>query len=380
MDADLALYIHWPFCVSKCPYCDFNSHVRESVDVSAWEAALLADMAYEAQQAPRRPLTSIFFGGGTPSLMPPALVGKLIAAAEQHWGFAPDIEITLEANPSSVEAARFANLAAAGVNRVSLGLQAFEDATLHLLGRAHNGAEGLAALAVAQQHFARVNFDLIYALPGQTLAQWAADLRRALALGTTHLSLYQLTIEPGTRFETLVRTGELSPKDPDEAAEFYELTAEMTAAAGLPRYEISNHAAPGAESRHNLTYWRYGDYMGIGPGAHGRRQGIATLRHRKPENFLNAVTRNGHGAQSEDALSPAEQAREALLMGLRLSEGVDLGHIARKSGQPRDTLVNTTAISNLARHGLMNQMDDHLCVLPEGMLLLDRILAEIVAA
>ncbi len=380
MDADLALYIHWPFCVSKCPYCDFNSHVRESVDVSAWEAALLADMAYEAQQAPRRPLTSIFFGGGTPSLMPPALVGKLIAAAEQHWGFAPDIEITLEANPSSVEAARFANLAAAGVNRVSLGLQAFEDATLHLLGRAHNGAEGLAALAVAQQHFARVNFDLIYALPGQTLAQWAADLRRALALGTTHLSLYQLTIEPGTRFETLVRTGELSPKDPDEAAEFYELTAEMTAAAGLPRYEISNHAAPGAESRHNLAYWRYGDYLGIGPGAHGRRQGIATLRHRKPENFLNAVTRNGHGAQSEDALSPAEQAREALLMGLRLSEGVDLGHIARKSGQPRDTLVNTTAISNLARHGLMNQMDDHLCVLPEGMLLLDRILAEIVAA
>lgn len=380
MDADLALYIHWPFCVSKCPYCDFNSHVRESVDVSAWEAALLADMAYEAQQAPRRPLTSIFFGGGTPSLMPPALVGKLIAAAEQHWGFAPDIEITLEANPSSVEAARFANLAAAGVNRVSLGLQAFEDATLHLLGRAHNGAEGLAALAVAQQHFARVNFDLIYALPGQTLAQWEADLRRALALGTTHLSLYQLTIEPGTRFETLVRTGELSPKDPDEAAEFYELTAEMTAAAGLPRYEISNHAAPGAESRHNLTYWRYGDYMGIGPGAHGRRQGIATLRHRKPENFLNAVTRNGHGAQSEEVLSSAEQAREALLMGLRLGEGVDLGYIARKSGQPRDALVNTTAISNLARHGLMNQMGDHLCVLPEGMLLLDRILAEIVAA
>ncbi len=380
MDADLALYIHWPFCVSKCPYCDFNSHVRESVDVSAWEAALLADMAYEAQQAPRRPLTSIFFGGGTPSLMPPALVGKLIAAAEQHWGIAPDIEITLEANPSSVEAARFANLAAAGVNRVSLGLQAFEDATLHLLGRAHNGAEGLAALAVAQQHFARVNFDLIYALPGQTLAQWAADLRRALALGTTHLSLYQLTIEPGTRFETLVRTGELSPKDPDEAAEFYELTAEMTAAAGLPRYEISNHAAPGAESRHNLTYWRYGDYMGIGPGAHGRRQGIATLRHRKPENFLNAVTRNGHGAQSEEVLSSAEQAREALLMGLRLGEGVDLGYIARKSGQPRDALVNTTAISNLARHGLMNQMGDHLCVLPEGMLLLDRILAEIVAA
>jgi oxygen-independent coproporphyrinogen-3 oxidase len=225
MDADLALYIHWPFCVSKCPYCDFNSHVRESVDVAAWQAALLADLAYEAQAAPRRPLTSIFFGGGTPSLMPPALVGKLIELAEQHWGFARDIEITLEANPSSVEAARFADLAAAGVNRVSLGLQAFDDATLHLLGRAHDGAEGLAAVATAQSHFARVNFDLIYALPGQSLEAWEADLRRALSLGTTHLSLYQLTIEPGTRFETLVRTGDLTPKDPDEAAAFYERTS-----------------------------------------------------------------------------------------------------------------------------------------------------------
>ncbi len=380
MDADLALYIHWPFCVSKCPYCDFNSHVRESVDVAAWQAALLADLAYEAQAAPRRPLTSIFFGGGTPSLMPPALVGKLIETAEQHWGFARDIEITLEANPSSVEAARFADLAAAGVNRVSLGLQAFDDATLHLLGRAHDGAEGLAAVATAQSHFARVNFDLIYALPGQSLEAWEADLRRALSLGTTHLSLYQLTIEPGTRFETLVRTGDLTPKDPDEAAEFYERTHELTAAAGLPRYEISNHAAPGAESRHNLTYWRYGDYMGIGPGAHGRRQGMATLRHRKPENFLNAVTRNGHGAQAEDALSPAEQAREALLMGLRLEQGVDLAHIARKTGQPEDQLVDCAAIGQLTQHGLVALDGTNLRVLPEGMLLLDRILAEIVIA
>lgn len=380
MDADLALYIHWPFCVSKCPYCDFNSHVRESVDVAAWQAALLADLAYEAQAAPRRPLTSIFFGGGTPSLMPPALVGKLIERAEQHWGFARDIEITLEANPSSVEAARFADLAAAGVNRVSLGLQAFDDATLHLLGRAHDGAEGLAALATAQSHFARVNFDLIYALPGQSLEAWEADLRRALSLGTTHLSLYQLTIEPGTRFETLVRTGDLTPKDPDEAAEFYERTHELTAAAGLPRYEISNHAAPGAESRHNLTYWRYGDYMGIGPGAHGRRQGMATLRHRKPENFLNAVTRNGHGAQAEDVLSPAEQAREALLMGLRLEQGVDLAHIARKTGQPEDQLVDCVALGQLTQHGLVALDGTNLRVLPEGMLLLDRILAEIVIA
>jgi oxygen-independent coproporphyrinogen-3 oxidase len=380
MDADLALYIHWPFCVSKCPYCDFNSHVRDSIDVEAWATALLADMAYEAGEAPRRPLTSIFFGGGTPSLMPPALVDTLIAAAEKHWGFAPDIEITLEANPSSVEAARFADLAAAGVNRVSLGLQAFDDATLHLLGRAHDGAEGLAALAVAQQHFARVNFDLIYALPGQSLAGWEADLRRALALGTTHLSLYQLTIEPGTRFETLVRTGELTPKDPDEAAEFYELTHDLTAAAGLPRYEVSNHAAPSAESRHNLTYWRYGDYMGVGPGAHGRRQGVATQRHRKPENFLSAVKRNGHGAQSEDALTPAEKAREALLMGLRLETGINLTHIAHKTGQSEDQLVDTAAIAQLTQHGLVRQDGANLRILPDGMLLLDRILAEIVVA
>ena len=380
MDADLALYIHWPFCVSKCPYCDFNSHVRDSIDVVAWETALLADMAYEAGKAPRRPLTSIFFGGGTPSLMPPALVDALIAAAEKHWGFAPDIEITLEANPSSVEAARFADLATAGVNRVSLGLQAFDDATLHLLGRAHDGAEGLAALAVAQQHFARVNFDLIYALPGQSLAGWEADLRRALAFGTTHLSLYQLTIEPGTRFETLVRTGELTPKDPDEAAEFYELTHDLTAAAGLPRYEVSNHAAPSAESRHNLTYWRYGDYMGVGPGAHGRRQGVATQRHRKPENFLSAVKRNGHGAQSEDALAPAEKAREALLMGLRLETGINLPQIAHKTGQSEDQLVDTATLAQLTQHGLIRQDGTNLRVLPDGMLLLDRILAEIMVA
>lgn len=378
--APLALYIHWPFCVSKCPYCDFNSHVRDQVDIAAWQAALLADMAYEAQALPGRLLTSIFFGGGTPSLMPPRLVATLIEAAAQHWAFAPDIEITLEANPSSVEAARFADLAAAGVNRVSLGLQSFHDETLHLLGRAHDGAEGLAALDTAQRHFARVNFDLIYALPDQSLEAWESDLTRALALGTGHLSLYQLTIEPGTRFETLVRTGALTPKDPDEAAEFYELTDTITAAAGLPRYEISNHARRGEESRHNLTYWRYGDYAGIGPGAHGRRQGIATQRHKKPENFLAAVTRNGHGGQIETALSPAEMAREALLMGLRLAEGVDLGTVAAKSGHPKNALVDREAVARLSRYGLVTQSGTQLRVLPDGMLLLDRILAEIVAA
>ena len=375
----LALYIHWPFCVSKCPYCDFNSHVRETTDQAAWLDALLADMAYEAGQIGGRPLTSIFFGGGTPSLMPPATVAALISAAELHWGFAPDIEITLEANPSSVEAARFSDLAAAGVNRVSLGLQSLDNEVLKLLGRAHDVEEGLAALEVAQKAFSRVSFDLIYALPAQTLSGWEAELRRALSFGTGHLSLYQLTIEPGTRFETLVRTGALTPKDPDEAAEFYELTDALTTEAGLPRYEISNHARLGEESRHNLTYWRYGSYAGIGPGAHGRRGGMATIRHKKPENFLNAVTRNSHGAQQEDALSPAEQAREALLMGLRLREGIDLADIARRTGVKVDALIDADAATRLAGYGLIILSGSRITVLPDGMLLLDRILAEIVS-
>jgi oxygen-independent coproporphyrinogen-3 oxidase len=379
-DAPFALYIHWPFCVSKCPYCDFNSHVRDTIDIEAWATALLADMAHEAAWLPGRRLSSIFFGGGTPSLMPPDLVARLISAAEAHWGFTPDIEITLEANPSSVEAARFADLATAGVNRASLGLQALDDATLHLLGRAHDAAEGRAALATAQRHFARVSFDLIYALPGQTLADWTRDLETALSFGTEHLSLYQLTIEPGTRFETLVRTGALTPKDPDAAAEFYEATDAITHAAGLPRYEISNHARPGAESRHNLTYWRYGDYAGIGPGAHGRRGGHASVRHKKPENFLSAVRRNGHGIQSDDRLSPAERAREALIMGLRLSEGVDLAAVAARTGYPHDALIDRMAADHLARHGLIALSPPHLRVTADGMLLLDRILAEIVAA
>lgn len=373
-----ALYIHWPFCISKCPYCDFNSHVRDQIDMAAWQAALLVDMAAEAQASDRRPLTSIFFGGGTPSLMPPNLVAHLIASAQAHWGFAPDIEITLEANPSSVEAARFADLAAAGVNRVSLGLQSFHDDTLHLLGRAHDAREGLAALDTAQRHFARVNFDLIYALPGQSITDWEMDLRRALTLGTEHLSLYQLTIEPGTRFETLVRTGALTPKDGDAAADFYELTDAITAAAGLPRYEVSNHARTGAESRHNLTYWRYGDYLGIGPGAHGRRQGTATLRHKKPENFLSAITRNGTGLQTAEDLSPAEQAREALLMGLRLREGVDLTALATRTGLPAADLIDAQRATQLQRQNLVWQSSTRLGVTAAGMLLLDHILGEIV--
>jgi putative oxygen-independent coproporphyrinogen III oxidase len=374
----LALYIHWPFCVSKCPYCDFNSHVRESVDQAAWREALLADMAHEAQTVRGRPLTSIFFGGGTPSLMPPETVAALIEAAEGHWGFADGIEITLEANPSSVEAARFSDLARAGINRVSLGLQALDNEALHFLGRAHDVAEGLAALETAQAHFARVNFDLIYARPDQSEADWEAELGRALGFGTTHLSLYQLTIEQGTRFATLVAQGKLTPADPDHGATLFELTAAMTAAAGVPAYEVSNHARGGDESRHNLSYWRYDDYLGIGPGAHGRRGGLATLRHKKPENWMGGVTRNASGLQSETPLSSEEQAREALLMGLRLHEGVDLGRIAARSGIAQNQLVSRDQVARLQHHELIVTNGDHLRVTPAGMLLLDHILGEIV--
>jgi len=378
-DDPLALYIHWPFCVSKCPYCDFNSHVRDTVDIAQWHNALLADLAHEAALLPGRTLGSIFFGGGTPSLMPPALVETLIGAATSHWSASETIEITLEANPSSVEAARFADLARAGVNRVSLGLQALDEATLGFLGRAHGVDEGLRALATAQQHFSRVSFDLIYARPGQSPDQWEAELRRALGFGTGHLSLYQLTIEPGTRFETLVRRGELIPADDDLCADLFDLTREITASAGLPAYEISNHARPGEESRHNLTYWRYGDYAGIGPGAHGRRGALATERHRKPENYLSAMDRNGHGLAIERPLDPETRAMEALLMGLRLAEGVDLARIAARSGVAIDALIDGKAAERLVELNLARRDGDHITVTEKGMPLLDAILAEIVA-
>lgn len=376
MPTPLALYIHWPFCVSKCPYCDFNSHVREGVDVAAWQAALLSDMAHEAALTSGRQLSSIFFGGGTPSLMPPALVETLLDAAQRHWGFADGIEITLEANPSSVEAARFADLASAGVNRVSLGLQALDNETLHFLGRAHDVAEGLAALDTAQSAFDRVSFDLIYARPGQRSADWHAELTRALSFGTGHLSLYQLTIEPGTRFETLVRRGELTELDPDQAADLYALTAKTTARAGLPAYEISNHARLGEESRHNLIYWRYQDYVGIGPGAHGRRGGVATVRHKKPENYLSAITRNGNGLSEEARLSPTDQRTEALLMGLRLTEGVDMDR--KVAAAPLCSAVNDVKIQQLVEHGLVEMTGTRLAITPAGFPLLDAILRQIV--
>jgi putative oxygen-independent coproporphyrinogen III oxidase len=375
-----ALYIHWPFCLRKCPYCDFNSHVRDTVDVDAWREALLADMRHEAGMAGGEALESVFFGGGTPSLMPPALVAALLAEADRLWGFAPEIEITLEANPSSVEAARFAELAAAGVNRVSLGLQALDDEALRFLGRLHGALEGVTALETAQAAFDRVSFDLIYARPGQSARQWQTELRHALAFGTGHLSLYQLTIEPGTRFETEVRQGVFVPLEDDPAADLFALTRELTDAAGLPAYEVSNHARPGEESRHNLAYWRYRDYAGIGPGAHGRRGGAATRRHRKPENFLAAVTRNGHGLAEERVLGPHEQATEALLMGLRLREGIEPDALARRFGLATAELIETGRLPLLQSLGLIWVEAGRIGVTPRGMPVLEALLGELVPA
>jgi len=373
-----ALYIHWPFCLKKCPYCDFNSHVRDGVDHAAWQRALVADMRHEAALAGGEPLTSIFFGGGTPSLMPPALVAHLLAEAEQLWGFSDEIEITLEANPSSVEAAAFSDLAAVGINRVSLGLQALDDAALRFLGRLHDVREGLSALEIAQRHFARVSFDLIYARPGQTAAAWEAELIRALGFGTDHLSLYQLTIEPNTRFATDVRLGRFAPLDDDPAAELFEVTRAVTTEAGLPTYEVSNHARPGQESRHNLTYWRYRDYCGIGPGAHGRRGSVATLRHKKPENWLAAVDEQGHGIREETVLSHPTRASEALLMGLRLSEGVSLPDIAGRFGLDANHLIDCHRCEMLERLGFVRRTGGRLVVTGKGMPVLDAVLGELV--
>lgn len=372
----LALYVHWPFCVSKCPYCDFNSHVRDSVDQDEWRAALLADLAHEAALLPDRKLTSIFFGGGTPSLMEPATVASVIDAARKACSASDDLEVTLEANPNSAEAARFADLASAGVNRISLGLQSFDDAKLKFLGRAHGAAEGLRALEAAQKAVERVSFDLIYALPGDDEDGWRRDLDRALSLGTEHLSLYELTIEPGTRFASDVAKHVFDPLDPETAASLYEVTLQVTRAAGMLAYEISNHARPGAESRHNLSYWKYWDYAGIGPGAHGRRTGQRTVRHKKPENFLKAVARNGHGIVEEERLTAEEGAHEALVMGMRLTQGIDVAALARRFDRP---IVDEAAVARLEGHGLLWRDGTRIGTTEAGRLLLDAILAEVAA-
>ncbi|MFN3370641.1 MAG: radical SAM family heme chaperone HemW [Sphingomonadaceae bacterium] len=374
----LSLYIHWPFCETKCPYCDFNSHVRPRVDHARWRSALLADLAHEAAATPGHRLVSIFFGGGTPSLMPPATVAALIEAACRHWACADDLEITLEANPSSAEAANFAALASAGVNRLSLGIQALDDSALRLLGRPHDLAQGLAALEAAQRAVPRVSFDLIHSRPGQTVDEWAAELDRALGFGTDHLSAYQLTIEPGTRFAALHTKGLLDLPPEEESAAMFELTAERCAAAGLMPYEISNHARPGAESRHNLQYWRYGAYAGIGPGAHGRRAGLATQRLRKPEAWLAAVRATGHGLESAIPVPAHQAALEALMMGLRLAEGIDSARFEAATGVPLARAVDPAARARLAALGLVTP-EGPLAATPAGRALTNRLVLELAA-
>ena len=379
----LAVYVHWPFCLSKCPYCDFNSHVRERIDEVAWRRALIAEIDHFAARAPGRRAASLFFGGGTPSLMSPETVAAVIARVDRHWPLDDGAEITLEANPTSVEAGRFEGFRAAGVNRLSLGVQALDDRALRFLGRAHGVDEALAALAVARATFDRVSFDLIYARPGQTLADWRAELGRALALGTEHLSLYQLTIEPGTAFHARAARGALVPPDGDAAARLYDATQEICAAAGRPAYEISNHAAPGAESRHNLAYWRGGDYVGVGPGAHGRLtldgRAVAFRQHRAPETWRAAVERAGHGVRERRTLTRAARVAEVLMMGLRLAEGVSFARFRDRAGVALDRALDPARLAALIESGLIARDARGIRATAAGRRVLDALLAELLA-
>jgi putative oxygen-independent coproporphyrinogen III oxidase len=352
-EVGFGIYIHWPFCASKCPYCDFNSHVRAGgIDEARFLRAYRRELRHWAELAPARTIGSIFFGGGTPSLMSATTVAAILDDIASLWSVDAGAEITLEANPSSVEAARFRGYRTAGINRVSLGVQSLVDADLRALGRLHDVEEALAAIDVSRATFHRFSFDLIYARPGQTLTAWQGELTQALTLAGRHLSLYQLTIEPGTPFAELHARGKLRVPDSELAHDFYELTQGLTEQAGLPAYEISNHAAPGEECRHNLLYWRYGEYAGIGPGAHGRvlvdGTRHATLAERQPERWAERVEADGHGILESIPLSRAEQADEALLMGLRLSEGLDLDRLALLSGlQPRPNVVRELSDAGL---------------------------------
>jgi putative oxygen-independent coproporphyrinogen III oxidase len=378
----LALYVHWPFCLSKCPYCDFNSHVRDRIDEPRFAAALLTELRWEAARLGPRPLGSIFFGGGTPSLMQPRTVAGLIEAASALFRPVPDIEITLEANPTSVEAGRLEGYARAGVNRVSLGVQSLDAGALRLLGRGHDAKQAIAALRLARSVFDRVSFDLIYARPGQSLAAWQDELSAALAFGCDHFSLYQLTIEPGTVFEGRHRRGELTLPEDDYAGALYALTHDVARAAGLDRYEISNYARPGAESRHNLAYWRYGDYAGIGPGAHGRlslgSKLIATRRHRAPEPWAERVERQGHGSTDEEVLDAPTRAREALLMGLRLAEGIEEARFTDRTGMAIDDAIDPDVLAQALAEGYVARGEGRLYALPEGMRRLDALLGALV--
>ena len=380
-----AVYVHWPFCLSKCPYCDFNSHVRESVDHARWRDALLSEIDHAAErEAPGTgPATSIFFGGGTPSLMKPATAEAVIGRVADRWGLAADAEITLEANPTSVEAAKLADFRAAGINRVSLGVQALDDNSLRALGRQHDAAAALLAVRTAARLFDRFSFDLIYARPGQTAAAWRKELGQALAEAGDHLSLYQLTIEPGTAFHTLYQRGDLAMPDEDSAAELYELTQEIMDGAGLPAYEISNHARPGGESRHNLSYWRYENYVGVGPGAHGRvspdGKTRAVRRHRAPEAWLELVGRQGHGTGEGQPVDPDQRIAEILMMGLRLTEGVDARRFESLTGHPLETVLDPGRLADLRDEGFVEIDESGLRATKNGRQRLNALLAHLLA-
>jgi oxygen-independent coproporphyrinogen-3 oxidase len=376
-----AVYVHWPFCLSKCPYCDFNSHVRPGgYDEARYVRAMLTELAAIAGRAPGRTVSSIFFGGGTPSLMRPQSVAAILDGIASHWAIDPNVEVTLEANPTSVEAARFRGYRAAGVNRVSLGVQALDDAALKQLGRLHTAREALDAVAVARSIFERYSFDLIYARPRQTLSAWYVELERAIAEAAEHLSLYQLTIEPGTPFFALHRAGKLVTPDEDLARELYDLTQAVCAANGMPAYEISNHARPGAECRHNLIYWRGQDYAGVGPGAHGRltigSRRFATETEKRPESWLMRVEGKGHGLIVNEPLSEAEMADEYLLMGLRLAEGIDPARYYALSGRALDP----RRVSVLQEEGAVETTPEgRLRVTQAGFPVLDAVVADLAA-
>ena len=379
----LGVYVHWPFCKSKCPYCDFNSHVRDGVEQARWREALLKELEHAAREAPGRRVETIFFGGGTPSLMAPETVAAVIARTRALWDQAGEVEVTLEANPTSVEASRFATLAEAGVNRVSLGVQALDAAALKFLGREHSTEEALEALDTARRHFARYSFDLIYARPGQTPEAWAEELERALALAGEHLSLYQLTIERGTRFFTDHARGAFVLPDEEDSAAMFEATQARLAASGLPAYEISNHARPEAACRHNLIYWRYQDYVGIGPGAHGRfaegETKRATRRASGPEAWLEAVERTGHGTAESSVVAGQDMVEEALMMGLRLADGIDRATFASVTGADPVAALDEARLAPLVKAGFLEIEPDRLRATAAGRQRLNALLERLIA-
>jgi oxygen-independent coproporphyrinogen-3 oxidase len=378
----IALYIHWPFCASRCPYCDFNAHVRDVIPQDRYRHAIRRELALEAEQVRPREVGSIFFGGGTPSLMEPETAALVLDDVRRLFPLSADLEVTLEVNPTSAEAARLAELRAAGVNRISIGVQSLDAQALAALGRRHSVGQAIRTLEIARDLFTRVSFDLIYARPGQTIAAWRAELRQALALVSDHLSLYQLTIEPGTVFEGAHRRGELVLPDEDLAAELYTVTADEAARFGLLPYEISNYARPGAESRHNLRYWRYGDYIGIGPGAHGRltsADGVhAIRRHRAPEEWMRRVEETGSGMAERTLLSPEDTTREMLLMGLRLAEGLDIDRFRERTGRPLESAIDAEACQHAAAAGYIAFTNGRLIATEEGRRRLDALLPYLV--